>query len=67
MARHLQNFFDPKRGEDIINKLTGVFVPRGFDPLSDRIVQNVRPGSAVMQRLRSAGLQSDIIYRIILT
>jgi pimeloyl-ACP methyl ester carboxylesterase len=60
-------FHDPKRGEDIINKLTGVFVPRGFDPVSDRIVQDVRPGSAVMQRLRSAGLRSDITYRIIVT
>ncbi len=60
-------FHDPKRGEEIINKLTGVFVPRGFDPASDRIVQDVRPGSAVMQRLRTAGLRSDIIYRIIVT
>jgi hypothetical protein len=31
-------FHDPKRGEEIINKLTVVFVPRGFDPASDRIV-----------------------------
>ena len=60
-------FHDPKRGEEIINKLTGVFVPRGFDPASDRIVQDVRPGSVVMQRLRTAGLRSDIIYRIIVT
>jgi triacylglycerol lipase len=48
-------FHDPKRGEEIINKLTGIFVPRGFDPVSDRIVQDVRPGSPVMHRLRTAG------------
>jgi triacylglycerol lipase len=60
-------FHDPKHGEEIINKLTGIFVPRGFDPVSDRIVQDVRPGSPVMYRLRTAGLQSDITYRIIVT
>jgi len=60
-------FHDPKRGEEIINKLTGIFVPRGFDPASDRIVQDVRPGSPVMHRLRTAGLRSDITYRIIVT
>jgi triacylglycerol lipase len=60
-------FHDPKRGEEIINRLTGIFVPRGFDPASDRIVQDVRPGSPVMHRLRTAGLRSDITYRIIVT
>ncbi len=60
-------FHDPKRGEEIINKLTGIFVPRGFDPASDRLVQDVRPGSPVMDRLRTAGLRSDITYRIIVT
>jgi pimeloyl-ACP methyl ester carboxylesterase len=60
-------FHDPKRGEEIINKLTGIFVPRGFDPASDRIVQDVRPGSPVMDHLFTAGLRSDITYRIIVT
>lgn len=60
-------FHDPKRGEEIINKLTGIFVPQGFDPPSDRIVQDVRPGSPIMHRLRAAGLRSDITYRIIVT
>jgi len=60
-------FNDPKRGEEIINRLTGVFVPRGFDPAADRIVQDVRPGSPVMHSLRTAGLRSDITYRIIVT
>jgi len=60
-------FHDPERGEAIINKLTGIFVPRGFDPASDQIVQDVRPGSPVMHRLRTAGLRPDIIYRIIVT
>jgi hypothetical protein len=26
-------FHDPKRGEEIINRLTVVFVPKGFDPV----------------------------------
>jgi pimeloyl-ACP methyl ester carboxylesterase len=60
-------FNDAKRGEEIINRLTGVFVPQGFDPAADRIVQDVRPGSPVMHSLRTAGLRSDITYRIIVT
>jgi pimeloyl-ACP methyl ester carboxylesterase len=60
-------FSDPKRGEEIINKLTGVFVPKGFDPAADRLVQDVRPGSVVIHNLRTAGLRSDITYRIIVT
>jgi len=36
-------FNDPERGEAIINRLTGVFVPEGFDPSSDLMVQDVRP------------------------
>jgi len=60
-------FNDPKRGEEIINRLTGVFVPQGFDPTADRLVQDVRPGSPVIRSLRTAGLRSDITYRIIVT
>ncbi|MGA2913421.1 MAG: acetyltransferase [Methanoregula sp.] len=67
-ARRLQNsFYYPKRGEEIINKLTGIFVPRGFDPVSDRIMQDVRPGNPVIYSLRTAGLRSDITYKIIMT
>ena len=60
-------FNDPTHGKEIINRLTGVFVPQGFDPATDRIVQDVRPGSAVIHRLRTAGLRSDITYRVIVT
>jgi len=60
-------FFDPQHGREIINRLTGIFVPRGFDPAADAIVQDVRPGSPAMQDLRSAGIRPDIIYRIIVT
>ncbi len=64
----MQNsFYYPKRGEEIINKLTGIFVPRGFDPVSDRIMQGVRPGNPVIYSLRTAGLRSDITYKIIMT
>jgi pimeloyl-ACP methyl ester carboxylesterase len=58
---------DPVRGEEIINRLTGVFVPQGFDPATDRLVQDVRPGSPVIRSLRTAGLRPDITYRIIVT
>ena len=58
-------FNDPVRGEAIINRLTGVFVPKGFDPGRDKLVQDVRPGSPVMQSLRTAGLRQDISYRVI--
>jgi pimeloyl-ACP methyl ester carboxylesterase len=60
-------FNDPERGVEIINRLTGVFVPQGFNPAADQLVQDVRPGSPVIHRLRTAGLRSDIIYRIIVT
>jgi triacylglycerol lipase len=60
-------FHDPLRGVEIINRLTGVFVPAGFDPAADMIVQDVRPASPAMRALRSAGIRPDITYRIIVT
>lgn len=60
-------FNDPARQKEIIDRLTGVFVPEGFDPAADRIVQDVRPASTVMQRMRAAGTRQDITYRVIVT
>lgn len=60
-------FFDPVQGAEIINRLTGVFVPPGYDPSADRIVHDVRPGSEVMHHLRSAGIRQDMTYHIIVT
>jgi triacylglycerol lipase len=60
-------FNDPCRKDGILAQLSGIFVPEGFDPGTDRIVQDVRPGSTVMQQLRTAGTRPDIIYRIIVT
>jgi hypothetical protein len=60
-------FHDPLKGRDIINRLTGIFVPQGFDPSMDLIVQDVRPASAAMQKLRLAGTRDDTTYRIIVT
>ncbi len=60
-------FNDIHYGETVINKLTGIFVPQGYDPAADRLVQDVRPGSPVIYSLRNAGLRSDITYRIIVT
>ncbi len=60
-------FHDRDHGPDMIDRLTGVFIPEGYDPLCDRIVQEFRPGSSPMKRLRAAGLRSDLTYRLILT
>jgi hypothetical protein len=60
-------FVHPVHGPAIINRLTGIFVPAGFDPAADAIVQDVRPGSPFMERLRSAGIRPDIRYRILVT
>jgi pimeloyl-ACP methyl ester carboxylesterase len=60
-------FVDPVRGPVIINQLTGLFVPPGFDPGADAIVQDVRPASPFMGKLRAAGIRPDITYRIIVT
>lgn len=60
-------FSHPEYGPQIIDRLTGFFVPEGFDPGRDPVVQDVRPGSAVMRSLREAGTRPDIRYRIIVT
>lgn len=60
-------FNDPEHRDAIIGQLTGVFVPGGYDPAADPLVQDVRPGSTVMQQLRGAGTRSDCTYRIIVT
>ena len=60
-------FLDPHQGAEILNRLTGVFVPRGYDPSADRIVHDVRTSSPVMQSLRTAGTRPDITYRVIVT
>jgi triacylglycerol lipase len=60
-------FNHPVYGYDIINKLSGVFVPHGYDPEDDVIVQQFRPGSPTMRTLAAAGLRNDIMYRIICT
>jgi hypothetical protein len=58
-------FSDPEHGAGVIDRLAGVFVPDGFDPLADPLVQDVRPGSPTMQALRAAGTRDDIAYRVI--
>ena len=60
-------FSHPQYGPGIIDRLTGTFVPEGFDPVMDPVVQDVRPGSAVMRSLQKAGTRPDIRYRIIVT
>lgn len=60
-------FSNPGQGPAFIRQLAGVFVPQGFDPLADPIVQDVRPNAPAMKRLRSAGLRPDIFYHVIVT
>jgi triacylglycerol lipase len=60
-------YFHPVHGPAIINRLTGIFVPQGYDPSADAMVQDVRPQSPFMEKLRAAGTRSDITYRIIVT
>ncbi|MDD4315515.1 alpha/beta fold hydrolase [Methanoculleus sp.] len=59
-------FNDPDRGPEVIRRLAGVFVPEGYDPADDTIVQEFRPGSRTVAALRAAGTRDDIDYRILL-
>lgn len=58
-------FSDPELGPTIIRSLEGVFVPKGFSPEEDVIVQEFRPGSRTMRALKQAGIREDITYRIL--
>jgi len=58
-------FNHPRYGQEIITKLSGIFVPHGYDPARDLIVQQFRPYSPTMTTLTSAGIREDISYRII--
>ncbi|MCQ8893967.1 MAG: acetyltransferase [Methanolinea sp.] len=60
-------FFDPVHSPRVLRDLSGIFVPRRFDPSRDTIVQEFRPMSRAMVTLRSAGLRDDVSYRCILT
>ncbi|MCK9579733.1 MAG: acetyltransferase [Methanoregula sp.] len=60
-------FVHPVHGPAILNRLTGIFVPTGYDPAADAMVQDVRPKSEFMEKLRAAGIRHDITYRIIVT
>jgi len=59
-------FIDPFYGPQVVDQLTGVFVPDDFDPADDVTVQEFRPGSPTMTTLKHAGIRDDIRYRIIL-
>ncbi|MBR1369613.1 acetyltransferase [Methanocalculus chunghsingensis] len=59
-------FCDAVHGEEMINRLAGAFVPKGYIPDGDALVQEVRPRSPTMKRLRRTGLRDDITYRFIL-
>ncbi|OPY35689.1 MAG: hypothetical protein A4E35_02260 [Methanoregula sp. PtaU1.Bin051] len=58
---------NPQFGPGIIDRLTGVFVPKGFNPDKDPLVQDVHPSRSVMKALRASGIRKDIYYRVIVT
>ncbi|MBP1929810.1 pimeloyl-ACP methyl ester carboxylesterase [Methanolinea mesophila] len=60
-------FFDPDQGPGIIERLTGSFVPPGFEPGEDRIVREFRFKSRTIARLKESGTREDIAYRMILS
>lgn len=59
-------FNDPVFGQEVCEKLAGVFVPHGYNPIDDVVVQEIRPHSRTMAELRAAGLRADISYRMLL-
>ncbi|MDD4126132.1 MAG: acetyltransferase [Methanomicrobium sp.] len=59
-------FNDPIYGSEIINRLSGLFVPKTYDPKKDKIVQEIRPGSKTITEIENAGIRDDISYRLIL-
>ncbi|MEN6442676.1 MAG: alpha/beta fold hydrolase [Methanoregula sp.] len=59
-------FNHPVHGPKIIARLTNVFVPEGYNPADDIIVQEFRPGSTTMRSLAAAGTRRDIRYQLIL-
>ena len=59
-------FNSPMYGPEILHNLAGQFVPRSYNPSDDTIVQEFRPGSKTLRRIRKAGVRTDIQYRIII-
>ncbi|MBN2734219.1 MAG: alpha/beta hydrolase [Methanomicrobiaceae archaeon] len=59
-------FNDPTHGSEIITRLSGLFVPKTYDPKKDKIVQEIRPGSKTVDEIHNAGIREDILYRLIL-
>lgn len=59
-------FNDPVHGPDVIQVLSGVFVPNRYIPSQDINVQGLRIRSPDTATLCQAGLRSDISYRNIL-
>ena len=59
-------FNHPVHGPKIIARLTNVFVPEGYNPADDIIVQEFRPRSTTMRTLAAAGMRKDIRYQLIL-
>lgn len=58
-------FNDPVHGPAVLQKLTGSFVPRTYDPAEDRLVQEFRRTGPYVKELQDAGLRSDVRYRVI--
>jgi triacylglycerol lipase len=53
-------FCDPDLGREMAGRLSGTFIPDGFDPAGDTIVREFRPGSSTMAHLRNAERRHDV-------
>jgi triacylglycerol lipase len=53
-------FCDPDLGREMAGRLSGTFIPDGFDPAGDTIVREFRPGSSTMAHLRNAKRRHDV-------
>jgi triacylglycerol lipase len=60
-------FHHPTFAPDILRMLSGVFVPRDYDPSQDIMARELCSESHTMLQLREAGTRNDIRYRLILT
>ncbi|MDD3407062.1 MAG: acetyltransferase [Methanomicrobium sp.] len=59
-------FNHPLHGPEIISKLSGLFVPKRYEPEKDKLVQEIRPGSRTLAEIERAGIRDDVRYRLIL-
>ncbi len=55
-------FNHPVYGPEVIQQLSGVFVPRDYNPATDSVVQGIRVTSSIVADIITAGIRDDICY-----